>query len=662
MVVKIRIPEASQPCLSLDGSLGQRTVDDSGKKRIGLMLKVHSIYRFLALGTVTSMMALAASAQAATVLFWDPNGAAAGEGGGGNWNTSSSFWRSGSIGGALQTWNNVGDAGGAFDANLPSANGTITLQNPITLGNLTALPNASGGYVINGTATNRLTFANAAASISSTTNNLTINAPITTAANSVLSIFSQPSANSAVTLGGSNTIGGSVLVKTNSKLHVNNASALSGATSISTETGASFQVSGVTISGVNLAIAGGRTTNVAGGSSLQGLGTGSTFAGNVTFNAAGSIGHRSTGAFDITGQILGSGNITINTNSDAYGESTVQFSNAANSYSGNLTINRNTLRLGNSEVLSHGAGKGNIAINAAGILDVNGKSETINGLTGFGTVNNGAGNGLLVIGDNNQSSTFAGNITNTVGTLSIQKVGSGTLTLNGTTLSYAGSTTVSNGLLDVNSALTSNAANQIFIAKDANDDFNVGAAPELKRAVAAATSIAGFGATEIGGLGTVASILAGSTNAATSVDMAFRGRNNAIVAGETSLLSSDVLKLEGLDGVVFVLQMSYNEAIALANGQAENTLRLGYLNTALNRWEDAILGNHGPNTGSFHLSGYADAGSPLDLGSFGVDLVNNVVWAVLDHNSYFAVIPAPAALPAAMLLMGLAAAKRRRHA
>jgi hypothetical protein len=224
--------------------------------------------------------------------------------------------------------------------------------------------------------------------------------------------------------------------------------------------------------------------------------------------------------------------------------------------------------------------------------------------------------------------------------------------------------TVTEGIVAVSGAsLYNNGPSWVFIHKDANDDFDNGQAPELQRTFGALSSLAGIGATEVGGLGTVATILAGSTNAATSVDMAFRGRNNAIVAGETSLLSSDILQLEGLDGVVFVLQMSYSEAAALANGQAETTLRLGYLNTALNRWEDAVLGNHGTNTGSFFLSSYLDAGSPIALGSYGVDIVNNVVWAVLDHNSFFAVIPAPGALPAGMLLMGLViAAKRRRKA
>jgi autotransporter-associated beta strand protein len=265
----------------------------------------------------------------------------------------------------------------------------------------------------------------------------------------------------------------------------------------------------------------------------------------------------------------------------------------------------------------------------------------------------------LTLGTGDTSGTYSDTI---AGSSNVTKVGAGTWVINSNNTS-TGTVTVEGGILDVNGSMANNGAANVFIHKDANDDFDNGQAPELQRAVGGLTSVAGFGATEVGGLGTVVTILAGSTNDATSIDMAFRGRNDAIVAGETSLLSSDVLQLEGLDGVVFVLQMSYSEAAALANGQAETTLRLGYLNTLTNQWEDAINGNHGTNTGSFFLSSYLDAGSPLDLGSYGVDVVNNVVWAVLDHNSYFAVVPTPGALPAGMLLMGLIAlTKRRRQA
>jgi autotransporter-associated beta strand protein len=303
-----------------------------------------------------------------------------------------------------------------------------------------------------------------------------------------------------------------------------------------------------------------------------------------------------------------------------------------------------------------------------GDLDMNGFNASVAGLdrptttTDPTVINNGSANSVLTLAALEADRSFAGRIIDgATHNISLVMNSAGrTQTLSGVN-GYSGSTTVSGGILNVDGSLANNGANKIFIAKDANDDFT--GSPELQRAVGALSSLAGIGATEVGGLGTVASLIGGATNGATSVDMAFRGRNNSIVAGETSLLSSDILQLEGLDGVVFVLQMSYSEAAALANGQAETTLRLGYLNTALNRWEDAVNGNHGVNTGTFFLSSWVDAGSTLDLGAYGVDVVNNVVWAVLDHNSFFAVIPTPGALPAGMLLMGLVvAAKRRRQA
>jgi fibronectin-binding autotransporter adhesin len=383
--------------------------------------------------------------------------------------------------------------------------------------------------------------------------------------------------------------------------------------------------------------------------------TDSTFTGNVTITNgnlwithSNSLGAGTKSVF-ITNNVSGAaprlrldgsgGNITL-----ASGINFLTSSNdgAIINESGNNVIN------GNFQLTS---GDGSTAIVS------NGGSLTLNGTMTFI-----ADNRDLILGGT-AGGTVNGNILkNAQPNVDLTKDGTGTWTLASTGNTYD-ETKVLNGILNVTGSLSSNLASRVFITKDANDNFNSGAAPELQRAVAGLTDLTGFGATEVGGLNTIASILAGSTNSATVIDMAFRGRNNAIVAGETSLLSSDILRLEGLDGVVFVLQMSYSEAAALANGQAETTLRLGYLNTALNRWEDAVLGNHGTNTGSFFLSSYTDAGSPLDLGSFGVDVVNNVVWAVLDHNSFFAVIPTPGALPAGMLLMGLViAAKRRRHA
>jgi autotransporter-associated beta strand protein len=429
-----------------------------------------------------------------------------------------------------------------------------------------------------------------------------------------------------------------------------------------------------------------------------------TIAGNMSGTGDSAIGSNS-GTSTISGQITQSGGTRALRKN---GAGIIVLTNNSNNFTGNVTIHDGSLRITQSGALGTGTKSvfitnnvsgaapklrldgtggpitlastisfltsGNIIINEAGNNVINGNFQMTSG-NGNTTITSNAGsltlNGTMtftaadrdLVVDGTAGGTINGNILkNAQANVDLTKNGTGTWTLASTGNTYD-ETKVLNGILNVTGSLSSNDASRVFITKDANDNFDVTAAPELQRAVGALTSLAGYGATEVGGLNTVASLIGGSTNAATVVDMAFRGRNNAIVAGETSLLSSDILRLEGLDGVIFVLQMSYSEAAALANGQAETSLKLGYLNTTLNRWEDAIFGNNGTNTGIFYTSSFADAGSPLALGSHGVDVVNNVVWAVLDHNSFFAVIPTPGALPAGMLLMGLViAAKRRRQA
>ena len=95
-----------------------------------------------------------------------------------------------------------------------------------------------------------------------------------------------------------------------------------------------------------------------------------------------------------------------------------------------------------------GAGTGNVIVNATGTLDLGGISETINGLSGAGTVDNTAAatTPTLTVGANNQTSTFSGVIQNTAGTLGITKIDSGTLTLSGNN-SYDGDTFINAGTL-----------------------------------------------------------------------------------------------------------------------------------------------------------------------------------------------------------------------
>jgi autotransporter-associated beta strand protein len=170
-----------------------------------------------------------------------------------------------------------------------------------------------------------------------------------------------------------------------------------------------------------------------------------------------------TGAGIVISNILGSGNVLLagalepgvvglfqNTTG-----STLILSSANNTYPGDTTITAGTLQLGAANAIPGGATAGNVSI--TGTLDLNTFSDSLNGLSGGGTVDTVAGGTpTLTVGGNNASSTFNGVIKNTAGTLALTKTGSGVIALTGAN-TYSGATTVSNGTLLVNGSIGTNA-------------------------------------------------------------------------------------------------------------------------------------------------------------------------------------------------------------
>ncbi|MFO1487836.1 MAG: autotransporter-associated beta strand repeat-containing protein [Verrucomicrobiota bacterium] len=145
------------------------------------------------------------------------------------------------------------------------------------------------------------------------------------------------------------------------------------------------------------------------------------------------------------------------------GNGILVLSGSVNDYSGDTTVSGGILQLNHSRALPNGAGKGNLVNN--GTVNINGVNVQLNGLSGSGTVDNTSATAItLGIGNNNQSSSFAGNIENTGGgALALSKVGSATLTITGSA-NHTGSTLINAGTLALSGSATIGSTTNIVIS------------------------------------------------------------------------------------------------------------------------------------------------------------------------------------------------------
>jgi len=254
-----------------------------------------------------------------------------------------------------------------------------------------------------------------------------------------------------------------------------------------------------------------------------------------------------------------------------------------NTYAGDTTVNGGTLQLGGNAAVPSGAGKGNVVVNASGIFDLNGRSATINGISGTGIItNNNAAGITLTAGANDQSTTFAGTIQNGTGAIGLAKTGTGTLTLTGTN-TYSGTTTISQGVLKVGS---------------------LGAIPsgvgKGNVSLTGSLDLAGFGITVNGlsGSGGISSSVTGSTAISVGANDQTSSYGGVIangVAGSTvglTKVGSGTLTLTGAS--------TYSGATLIKNG----TLALGTNNDRLPTGTVVTLGDGSTNdSGVFSLSG-----------------------------------------------------------
>ena len=235
----------------------------------------------------------------------------------------------------------------------------------------------------------------------------------------------------------------------------------------------------INLSGAGFSAAGGVVRNLAGTNTLS---SALTLASDSRINAdagtltlSGTVGGSGknltlggSGAITVSGVIAtGAGTVTKD------GAGTLTFSGSgANTYTGATTVSEGTLALGKtagvnaiagSLVIGDGTGTdtvrldqnnqitdtASVSINAGGVLNVNGLTETIGGLNS--TVAGSQvqlGTGTLTV-NNTAANSYAGALT---GSGSLTKTGAGRLTLSGANGSYTGTTNVNAGAIGMQTA------------------------------------------------------------------------------------------------------------------------------------------------------------------------------------------------------------------
>jgi autotransporter-associated beta strand protein len=166
------------------------------------------------------------------------------------------------------------------------------------------------------------------------------------------------------------------------------------------------------------------------------------------------------GGFDVTGSnvLTVSGAISGSNAADNLtktGTGTLVLSNTGNNYTESTVVSGGTLQLGASNVIPSAS---NVTVAGGAVLDLNAKSNAINGLNGAGTVTSStAGSSTLTVGFSGASGTFSGSIENGSGTVALTKAGAGAQTLSGSS-TYTGATNVNGGSLVVSGSLNGTSA------------------------------------------------------------------------------------------------------------------------------------------------------------------------------------------------------------
>jgi fibronectin-binding autotransporter adhesin len=166
----------------------------------------------------------------------------------------------------------------------------------------------------------------------------------------------------------------------------------------------------------------------------------------------------------------GSGTISGSTGISKLGSGTATMNLTNNSYTGDTLVSQGTLQLGSANVIPDSTGS--VIINPTATLNLAGFSESINGLSGSGTVDNASGTAVVfTTGAGNASSVWNGTITNTgAGGITFTKLGTGVLTIGGTNF-WTGTSQISGGGVDLIPGAAVNGTGEFWIGGSSTATF-----------------------------------------------------------------------------------------------------------------------------------------------------------------------------------------------
>ena len=110
---------------------------------------------------------------------------------------------------------------------------------------------------------------------------------------------------------------------------------------------------------------------------------------------------------------------------------------------------------------------------------------------------------------------------------------------------------------------------------------------------------------------------------------------NFVAPPHDLVLASDMVDVSGTETDPVTVQVSYDPNSAQALFGGEEFMRLVWENPVTNELLNAVAGNNG-GAAKF-IKGAYNAATDFQLGNYGIDTIANVVWAVVNHNSEFAV-------------------------